>query len=71
VLLPLKVRLGLLSWNNSGGSATASIGANTITDESINHECQLLEHKTLLRNQCWIVSTRTLDLGQKTLIMVG
>jgi hypothetical protein len=24
VLLPLRVRLGHLSWNNSGGSATAS-----------------------------------------------
>jgi hypothetical protein len=41
VLLPLRVRLGHLNWNNSGGSATASIGANTTTEESINREYQL------------------------------
>jgi hypothetical protein len=32
VLLPLRVRLEHLSWNNSGGSATAGIGANTLTE---------------------------------------
>jgi hypothetical protein len=37
-LLPLRVRLGHLSWNNSGGSATAGIGANTTTEESISHD---------------------------------
>jgi hypothetical protein len=36
-LLPLRVRLGHLSWNNSGGSATAGIEANTITKKSISH----------------------------------
>jgi hypothetical protein len=41
VLLPLRVRLGHLSWNNSGGSATAGIGANTTTEESISREYQL------------------------------
>jgi hypothetical protein len=40
-LLPLRVRLEHLSWNNSGGSATAGIGANTNTEESINREYQL------------------------------
>jgi hypothetical protein len=52
VLLPLRVRIGHLSWNNSGGSATVDIRAFTITEESINHECQLFKNKTLLRNQC-------------------
>ena len=41
VSLPLRVRLGHLSWNNSGGSATAGIGANTNIEESINREYQL------------------------------
>jgi hypothetical protein len=41
VLLPLRVQLGHLSWNNSGGSATASIGANTIIEKSISHYYQL------------------------------
>jgi hypothetical protein len=45
VLLPLKVRLGHLSWNNSGCSATAGIEAITIIEESISHECQLLQNK--------------------------
>jgi hypothetical protein len=40
VLLPLRVRLGHLSWNNSGGSATASIGVNTSTEKSISHDFQ-------------------------------
>jgi hypothetical protein len=40
VLLPLRVRLGHLSWNNSAGSATAGIGANTITEKSISHDYQ-------------------------------
>jgi hypothetical protein len=30
------VGLRHLSWNNSGGSATAGIGARTTTEESIN-----------------------------------
>jgi hypothetical protein len=34
--LAFKVRLRHLSWNNSGGSATAGIGACTTTEESIN-----------------------------------
>jgi hypothetical protein len=44
VLFPFKCGLaskaGLrhLSWNNSGSSATAGIGARTTTEESINCE---------------------------------
>jgi hypothetical protein len=44
VLFPFKFGLaskaGLrhLSWNNSGGSATAGIGARTTTEESINYK---------------------------------
>jgi hypothetical protein len=48
VLLPLRVRLRHLSWNNSGGSATAGIGANTITEKSISYEYQLFKSKTCL-----------------------
>jgi hypothetical protein len=40
VLLPLRVRLGHISWNNLGGSATTAIGANTITEKSISHDFQ-------------------------------
>ena len=40
VLLPLRVRLGHLSWNNSGGSTTAGIRANIITEKSISHDYQ-------------------------------
>jgi hypothetical protein len=40
VLLPLRMRLGHLSWNNSGGSAIAGIRANTTTEESISHDYQ-------------------------------
>jgi hypothetical protein len=40
VLLPLRVLLGHLSWNNSSGSATAGIGANTIVEKSISHDYQ-------------------------------
>jgi hypothetical protein len=29
------------------------------------------QKKKLLRNQCWIVRTRTLDLGRKALRIVG
>jgi hypothetical protein len=54
VLLPLRVRLGHLSWNNSGGSATAGIGANTITEKSISHDYQPFLKVKLARNQCWI-----------------
>jgi hypothetical protein len=35
------VRLGHLSWNNSGGSATAGIGANTSTEKSISHDSNI------------------------------
>jgi hypothetical protein len=41
VLLPLRVRLRHLSCNNSGVSATAGIGANTITEKSISHDSNL------------------------------
>jgi hypothetical protein len=34
--LTFKVGLSYLSWNNSGGSAIAGIGACTTTEESIN-----------------------------------
>jgi hypothetical protein len=40
VLLPLRVRLGHLSWNNLGGSATAGIRVDTIIDKSISHDFQ-------------------------------
>jgi hypothetical protein len=48
VLLPLRVRLGHLSWNNSGGSAIGGIGANTIIEKSISQEYQLFKNKTCL-----------------------
>jgi hypothetical protein len=32
VLLPLKVRLGHLSWNNSGGSATMKQSGLVVTE---------------------------------------
>jgi hypothetical protein len=48
VSLPLMVRLGHLSWSNSGGSTTAGIGANTISEKSISHEYQLFKSKTCL-----------------------
>jgi hypothetical protein len=38
--LASKVGLGHLSWNNSGGSATAGIGACTTIEESINRNYQ-------------------------------
>jgi hypothetical protein len=38
VLLPLRVRLGHLSWNNSGGSATC-IASEPIRGESRGHAC--------------------------------
>ena len=50
-LLPLRVRLGHLSWNNSGGSATAGIGANTVTEKSISHDFQLFKSKTCLETK--------------------
>jgi hypothetical protein len=40
VLLPLRVRLRHLSWNNSDGSTTTGIRANTITEKSISHDFQ-------------------------------
>jgi hypothetical protein len=39
--LASKVGLRHLSWNNSGGSATAGIGACTTTEESINYKYHL------------------------------
>ena len=36
--LASKAGLRHLSWNNSGGSATAGIGARTTTEESINYK---------------------------------
>jgi hypothetical protein len=36
--LASKVGLRHLSWNNSGGSATAGIRARTITEESLNYK---------------------------------
>jgi hypothetical protein len=43
-----------LSWNNSGSSATAGIGACTTTEESINHNYHPFRKVKLVRNQCWI-----------------
>jgi hypothetical protein len=54
MLLSLTVRLGHLSWNNLGGSATAGIGANTITEMSISHDYQPFLKVKLARNQSWI-----------------
>jgi hypothetical protein len=48
VLLPLRVRLGHLCWNNSDGSATTGVRANTIIEKSISHEYQLFKSKTCL-----------------------
>jgi hypothetical protein len=52
--LASKAGLGHLSWNNPGGSATAGIGANTTTEESISHDYQPFLKVKLARNQCWI-----------------
>jgi hypothetical protein len=49
-----KVGLGHLSWNNSGGSTTAGIGACTTTEESINHNYQPFQRVKLVRNKCWV-----------------
>jgi hypothetical protein len=38
-----KAGLRHLSWNNSSGSATAGIGANTTTEKSISREYQLFK----------------------------
>jgi hypothetical protein len=48
------VGLRHLSWNNSGGSATAGIGACTTTEESINYKYHPFSNVKLVRNQCWI-----------------
>jgi hypothetical protein len=59
VLFPFKCGLaskaGLrnLSWNNSGGSATAGIGARTTTEESINYKYHPFLKVKLDRNKCW------------------
>jgi hypothetical protein len=50
-LLPLMVRLEHLSWNNSSGSATAGIRANTITEKSISHKYQLFKSKTYIETK--------------------
>jgi hypothetical protein len=71
VMLPLRVRLGHLSWNNLGGSATAGIGANTTTEKSISHEYQLFKNKNCLETSIGVVRTRMLDLGRKALEIVG
>jgi hypothetical protein len=64
-------RLGHLSWNNSGGSTTAGIGANTTTEKSISREYQLFKSKICLETSVGIVRTRTLDLKRKVLGIVG
>jgi hypothetical protein len=58
-----KAGLGHLSWNNSGGSCIAGIGANTTTEKAKNHEYQFFQNKTCLETSIGIVRTRTLDLG--------
>jgi hypothetical protein len=44
VLLPLRVRLGHLSWNNSGGSAT--LGLLKLHNKSNRHQLHLLNLKS-------------------------
>jgi hypothetical protein len=74
VLFPFKCGLaskaGLrhLSWNNSGGSATAGIGARTTTEESINYKYHPFFKVKLGRNKCWIDRrTIRIDLGRGAL----
>jgi hypothetical protein len=52
--LAFKVGLRHLSWNNSGGSATAGIGTCTTIEESINYKYHPFSKVKLVRNQCWI-----------------
>jgi hypothetical protein len=60
-----------LSWDNLDGSAIAGIRANTTIEKAINREYQLFKNKTCLENHIGIIETRTLDLGRKTLGIVG
>jgi hypothetical protein len=59
------VGLRHLRWNDSGGSAIASIGADTTTEKSISHEYQLFKNKIYLETSIGIVRTRALDLDQR------
>jgi hypothetical protein len=52
--LASKVGLRHLSWNNSGGSTIAGIGACTTTEESVNRKYQPFQKVKLVRNNCWI-----------------
>ena len=52
--LASKAGLMHLSWNNSGGLATAGIGACTTTEESINYKYHPFSKVKLVRNNCWI-----------------
>jgi hypothetical protein len=66
--LASKAGLRHLSWNKSGGSATAGIGANTITEKSISHDYQPFLKVKLPRNQSWIdIRTIRIDLGREAL----
>jgi hypothetical protein len=46
--LASRVGLGHLNWDNSGGSATAGIGARTTIEESINHKYHPFQELNLL-----------------------
>jgi hypothetical protein len=46
--LASKAGLRHLSWNNSGGSATAGIRARTTTEESINYKYHPFQSKNLI-----------------------
>jgi hypothetical protein len=46
--LAFKAGLRHLSWNNTGGFATASIGTCTTSEKSINHNYRLFKSKTCL-----------------------
>jgi hypothetical protein len=54
-----------------GGFAIAGIRANTTTEESMSHGYQLFKNKICLETFVGIVRTRTLDLGQNDLGIVG
>jgi hypothetical protein len=57
-----------LSWNNSGGSATAGIGARTTTEESINYKYHPFFKVKLDRNNYWIDRrTIRIALGREAL----
>jgi hypothetical protein len=62
------VGLRHLSWNNSGGSTTAGIGACTTTEESINYKYHPFSKVKLVRNQCWIdCKTIGMDIEREAL----